>query len=190
VDKRETILDAARTRFAQFGMKKTTVEEIARDAGVGKAAIYEHFAGKEALLAAVVRHESDLLLSLVQRAVAETPGGAREKLRALVLAKVRHLKGLRNFNGYQIETFPEMRPLVREEGRRYRKQERKIVEGILAEGTAAGVLDVPDLEMVAFAIVMSLKEVEVTWVAERGRIGFEQGVEMLLHLLFEGIQKR
>ena len=190
MEKRDAILEAARTRFAQFGFKKATVDEIARDAAVGKAAIYEFFGSKEGLFAAVLRHESDLLLARVEEAIATTAGGAREKLRALILTKVRHLKSLRNFNGYQIEMFPEIQPFVREESRRYRKQERKVVEQILADGMKDATLDVPDLEMVAFAVVMSLKEIEVPWFDERGRISFEQGVEMLLHILFEGIQAR
>ena len=42
-DKRERILDAAFEKFKQFGFVKTTVEEIARHAQVGKGTIYFYF---------------------------------------------------------------------------------------------------------------------------------------------------
>lgn len=45
----ESILDAADRLFAQFGFKKTTVEEIAQEAGIGKGTIYLHFKSKEEL---------------------------------------------------------------------------------------------------------------------------------------------
>lgn len=45
----EAILDAADRLFAQFGFKKTTVEEIAQEAGIGKGTIYLHFKSKEEL---------------------------------------------------------------------------------------------------------------------------------------------
>jgi AcrR family transcriptional regulator len=47
------ILDAAGRCFAELGYAKTTVEEIARAAGVSKALVYLHFRGKEELLEAV-----------------------------------------------------------------------------------------------------------------------------------------
>ncbi len=46
---REMILEAARTRFQRFGPRKTTMEEIAREAGCSRATVYAHFPGKEEL---------------------------------------------------------------------------------------------------------------------------------------------
>ena len=51
---RQRILDAAGQCFAAHGFAKTTVEEIARAAGVSKALVYHHFRGKEDILEAVV----------------------------------------------------------------------------------------------------------------------------------------
>ena len=44
--KRQRILDAAGQCFAASGYAKTTVEEIARSAGVTKALVYQHIRGK------------------------------------------------------------------------------------------------------------------------------------------------
>lgn len=51
---RARILDSAGHCFADRGFAKTTVEEIARQAGVSKALVYVHFEGKEDLLAKVL----------------------------------------------------------------------------------------------------------------------------------------
>lgn len=55
---RETrILDAASDLFVRYGYDKTTVDDIARDAGVSKGAIYLHFKGKDALFEGLLIRE-------------------------------------------------------------------------------------------------------------------------------------
>ena len=46
-NKQERILDAAFERFKHFGFLKTTVDEIARQAQVGKGTIYSYFKNKD-----------------------------------------------------------------------------------------------------------------------------------------------
>ena len=45
--RREMILDAAGARFQRFGYSKTTMEEVAADAGISKGTIYIYFQNKE-----------------------------------------------------------------------------------------------------------------------------------------------
>jgi len=52
---RDTILEVAAKRFIHYGYHKTTVEEIARDADIGKGSIYLHFKSKEEILLELVR---------------------------------------------------------------------------------------------------------------------------------------
>lgn len=190
MNKRQTIINVARKRFARFGLKKTTVEEIAKEAGIGKAGIYELFAGKDQLFESVVQYESELLLKRLRKTVAETSGGPRQKFRALILTKVRHLKNLRNFNGYQVEIFPELKPFIKKQSRQFFYKERKIVEAILTDEQSKGALSIPDTEFVAFAIVMGLKEIETSWVMEHPKVSLETGVDMMLQILFDGIGVR
>jgi AcrR family transcriptional regulator len=48
-ERRSAILDAALTAFSQKGYHATSLDDIAREAGVSKALIYEHFASKQEL---------------------------------------------------------------------------------------------------------------------------------------------
>lgn len=50
---RERLVDSARRLFAESGYQKTTVMDIARDAQLSEAALYEYFKGKEDLLLAI-----------------------------------------------------------------------------------------------------------------------------------------
>lgn len=51
------ILDAAAELISHYGFDKTTVSDIARDAGVSKGAIYLHWDSKEALFEALLQRE-------------------------------------------------------------------------------------------------------------------------------------
>ena len=53
----QRILDAASDLFVRYGYDKTTVSDIARQAGVSKGAIYLHFQSKDALLEGLIIRE-------------------------------------------------------------------------------------------------------------------------------------
>jgi TetR/AcrR family acrAB operon transcriptional repressor len=56
-DRRLRLLDAAGSLFAQWGFDKTSVDEIAREAGISKGAVYLEFPNKEELFKAVLHAE-------------------------------------------------------------------------------------------------------------------------------------
>ncbi|MGL3213487.1 TetR family transcriptional regulator [Bradyrhizobium sp. BR 1433] len=79
--KRELILDAARSVFAEEGLEGASLRAIATRAGYTPAALYFHFDSKEAIYAEVLRQSLASLGEAVSAAVATTRG-ARQKLHA------------------------------------------------------------------------------------------------------------
>ena len=51
--RREEFLAAARTIFAHYGFRRASLEEIAREAGVSRTALYHHFRNKEDIFRAM-----------------------------------------------------------------------------------------------------------------------------------------
>ncbi len=67
--RREQILDAATTLFVEHGYENTTVDEIAKQAGLSKGAIYWYFKSKlEILFALTDRYIHDEQMDVVQMA--------------------------------------------------------------------------------------------------------------------------
>src|SRR5215813_11434571 len=58
--KAESILAAAKRTFLAAGFGAVSMDTIAREAGVSKATVYAHFAGKEELFGAVIGRECGL----------------------------------------------------------------------------------------------------------------------------------
>lgn len=87
VNRAEQILDAAARLFAERGYGATGIDDIGAAAGVSGPAIYWHFKGKQALLAAMLTDVSERLLAQGRRCVAEA-ADAEAALRALVHEQV------------------------------------------------------------------------------------------------------
>src|SRR5271169_61043 len=61
--KAESILAAAKRTFLAAGFGAVSMDTIAREAGVSKATVYAHFAGKEELFGAVIGRECERYLA-------------------------------------------------------------------------------------------------------------------------------
>ncbi len=70
------ILEAASKLVVHYGFDKTTMDDIAREAGVSKGALYLVWQGKDDLFDALIKFEMKrLLLDLEQRLAADPEGG-------------------------------------------------------------------------------------------------------------------
>ncbi|MGB3437739.1 MAG: TetR/AcrR family transcriptional regulator [Actinophytocola sp.] len=70
-ERRQQLLDVARSLFAEKGFDGASVEEIAHRANVSKPVVYEHFGGKEGVYAVVVDREMHFLLTQMTTALEE-----------------------------------------------------------------------------------------------------------------------
>jgi AcrR family transcriptional regulator len=76
---RRRLLDIAVQRFAADGFRRTSVSDIAREAGLTPAAAYAYFAGKEGLFQAAVDADAGALIEAA-RSAAAAGASAREQL--------------------------------------------------------------------------------------------------------------
>lgn len=97
---REAILDAAQRVFLERGVSRTSLEQIAKDAGVTRGAIYWHFKDKSDLFSAMLDRVrlplSDLADAYRQGGGRRDPLGMLEKLCRLALAKLDENETYRN----------------------------------------------------------------------------------------------
>ncbi|HEY1014018.1 MAG TPA: helix-turn-helix domain-containing protein [Herpetosiphonaceae bacterium] len=71
----QRILDAAAALMVRWGYRKTTIDDVAREAGVGKGTIYLHWKDKQQLFQAAILHQQRLATEDVQRRIAADPAG-------------------------------------------------------------------------------------------------------------------
>jgi AcrR family transcriptional regulator len=89
--RREMILEAARGRFQRFGYSKTTMEEIATDAGISKGTIYLYFHNKEDIFTEIMAREALELERLMYHAV-KNEKSVRKQLEMIFIGSIEYME--------------------------------------------------------------------------------------------------
>lgn len=76
-EREEHILDAAAKLLVRWGYRKTTIDDVAREANVGKGTIYLHWKDKNELFRAAVLRAQQQTGGEVMRRIAADPEGGR-----------------------------------------------------------------------------------------------------------------
>ncbi|OLT13120.1 hypothetical protein BJF79_21190 [Actinomadura sp. CNU-125] len=66
----DRILDAALELFTTFGLRRTTMDDVARTSGLGRATVYRRFPGKNDLVTGVLLREARRFFDELDRSVA------------------------------------------------------------------------------------------------------------------------
>jgi AcrR family transcriptional regulator len=80
----ERILDAAYQRISDTGLSRTTVEDVARQAGLTRQTIYRYFPSKDDLVRALLMREEERLLDGVRAVFAGSSGLAEALTESMV----------------------------------------------------------------------------------------------------------
>ena len=83
---RERILVAAIQRFSKFGYRRTSINDVADEAGLARATVYLYWRKKEDLFVAGLERFNSHSRDLAETAAAK-PGSAAERIRAAVIAQ-------------------------------------------------------------------------------------------------------
>ena len=148
---RERILDAARELFASRGFEAVTMSDVAEQAGVVRATVFNHFGSKGALVEAITESVLDVWAGMLERALADT----KTSTQTLVCALFEHMGlGIEQLHGFYRGVFREIMKIqvgLDEGGLAERANERAYarLHRLLARGQQRGELsdrfDVDDL---------------------------------------------
>jgi AcrR family transcriptional regulator len=90
-DSRDRILDAARDCVLGYGVRRTTLTDVARRAGVSRMTVYRHYTDATALVFDLMTREFSALLAEIEAEVGPA-GTARERLVRRIRLGVRRLR--------------------------------------------------------------------------------------------------
>jgi TetR/AcrR family transcriptional regulator, regulator of autoinduction and epiphytic fitness len=85
-EKHEAILAAALTLFGHYGYRRTSIDDIAQEAGIAKGTVYLYFRSKEEIFRALSQQLLDQVLSAAEEAV-HADNALASRLRGLMEAK-------------------------------------------------------------------------------------------------------
>ena len=85
-EKRVKIVTAATTLFSRYGFRRTSIDQLAAEAGVAKPTVYAYFKDKDAVFEAVVVAVCEDLIARAE-AASRGRGSIEERLSAMLAAK-------------------------------------------------------------------------------------------------------
>ncbi|HYO58538.1 TetR/AcrR family transcriptional regulator [Archangium sp.] len=189
--RRQRILQVAKSHFERFGFRRTRIEDIARDAGIAKGAVYLEFESKEILLHAVI----EVLFEQIGRRYAtevmplESP---RERLRATLRFAYSELARDALFERLVRED-PELAVLrsLAESGDNPRKADAQVemLRGWVREGIERGELRADlDVEVVPFVLgVLRFLHYHTGLITTGDRISRERLLDAVIDIFIAGL---
>ena len=191
-DLKDLILDAAERLLALSGYKKLTMEEIAKEVGIGKGTIYLHYDSKEALILA---HIDRIVHRLKGRlfAIAHSNGSGSERIRKMLLLRVLfRFDDIQHYAKGLGELLVAIHPALVERRQRYFEEEAQIVAEVLREGERAGEFEFADSVATAHVLVAATNsflpfDLSVNELGSRKEL--ERKTQAVADLLIRGLVK-
>jgi AcrR family transcriptional regulator len=151
----ERILDAADRLLARFGYRKMTVEDLAREVGVGKGTIYLSFESKESIALSCIDRMVERLLARM-RATAARSDPAAARLRAMLVERVMHRFDYASAHSSSLDDLlAVLRPRLLSRRAGYFKAEAELLAKVLVDGRRDGTLEVGDPHETAHGLVLA-----------------------------------
>ncbi|TNE51828.1 MAG: TetR/AcrR family transcriptional regulator [Deltaproteobacteria bacterium] len=181
------ILVEAREQFSRFGFRKCTLQDIADACGFTKQALYYYFKNKNEILAEVVREESSLLLTSINKAVEEAESPI-QKLESFLLVRFEVIKELALLYPLTQSAGRELIPRAIELRQEFYDQEIKMLVKILDEGMKQGMFKPLSSCLMAHSLLAMLKGVEaIFFSADRKPEDTMQSMRELIHCFLHGL---
>jgi AcrR family transcriptional regulator len=190
---REAILDATDHLLSSVGYKKMTIDDLAREVGIGKGSVYLHFTSKEEI---ALSHVDRIVERLERRLlkIAAEPASCESRLRRMLVERVLYrFDSVQHYTRSFDDLLSAIRPSLMTRRARYFGEEAAIFARVISEGcdkkefTAGGALQKAESLLLA---TNSLLPVSLTTreLGEREEIG--QKVLRLADLLLTGLMCR
>jgi AcrR family transcriptional regulator len=193
VSREDLILDAVDRLLARYGYKKMTIDDLAREAGIGKGTVYLHFRSKEDV---VLSHVDRIVARLVARlrviAASEAPPAG--KLREMLVLRVMfRFDSVQHFTESISEVLRDLRASVLQRREGYFEAEAKVFSGVLREGQRGGAFRGHDPLAMARTLILtsnSLLPFSLSTQELGKRIEVEHAASRIADLVLEGLLAR
>ncbi|MDQ7040819.1 MAG: TetR/AcrR family transcriptional regulator [Rhodothermus sp.] len=183
---RRRILEVAQQRFFREGYARVTMDALARELGMSKKTLYQHFPTKAALAAAVMdrfrSRAAESLAGIFENRTLPLP----ERLARAFAEAARHLRQLeKSF----LEDLARFLPEVWAETERFRAETlTRLLEGVLTEGQASGIIrsDIP-VDVMLQSFLAAIERLVNPTALTNLPYTAPSVIRMLIQLFFEGM---
>jgi len=190
-EKRERILAAAISVFAQKGFYATKVSEIAKAAGVADGTIYLYFENKEDVLISIFRDRIGQLVEVLKKEIAAA-ATVEEKIRRIVELQLGLLEGQRDLAEVVTVNLRQSSSLLKQYAVPLFKEYLDVIAAVIGEGQKDGTIR-GDLnpKIAARALWGGLDGIALTWaLTDPDPTKLRKAAQQYASLFLEGVLAR
>jgi AcrR family transcriptional regulator len=192
-DVHDAILDAAERLLARYGYKKMTMDDLAREAGIGKGTTYLHFPSKEEVVLRTIDRIVERLLDEI-RAIAQSDTSPAEKVRHMLLTRVLfRFDSVKGYSQGLDDLLRALRPAYLARRQRYFDSEAEVIAKVLRDGCACGAFTLSDPLAAAHTLLLATNSLLPYSLSPR-ELGKRKEVEaqagQIADLLLHGLRRR
>jgi AcrR family transcriptional regulator len=159
-NREDPVLEAARATVLDFGVRRTTLTEVARRAGLSRMTVYRRYADAGELMRALMSSEFGDVLERAQSRAETLPPG-RERIVAAVVGTIEELMDNPLMNRL-LELEPEaMLPYLTERVGAFQQAARATLAEAISAGQAAGAVRPGDAGLMAESIELAVRGVVI-----------------------------
>lgn len=192
IDTRDAILDATDRLLARFGYRKMTIDDLAREAGIGKGTVYLYFPSKEEIALSHIDRIVERLKARLKE-IATGPGTTEQKLLKMLLERVTfRFDSVQHYTQGLNELLAELRPKLLERRKRYFDEEASVMADVIAEGENDGCLvtgDAAEIAQTLLSATNSLLPYSLSVIELGDRAEVERQARRTAELLIRGLSK-
>lgn len=190
---RDAILEAAPRLLGRLGYRKSTMDDLAREAGVGRRSIYVHFTSKEEVFLASIDRVVENLMTELETIAASDAAPADRLQRMLVTRVLFRFDSVHGYYQSLDEMFSVLRPAYLERRERYIESEALVFARVCAEGERDGTLQLSDAAETARTLLLATNALLPYSLNTRelgSRREIERQAERIAELVVRGLTRR
>lgn len=186
--KREAIIHAAWSLIRHYGYGKTTIDDIARKAGVGKGTVYLYFRSKTDIMLALTDLTNERITRELER-IAARNDAPDERLRACVIYRVMTLFDLVHRYPHSEDVIASILPEIVERLDRYVRRHGELLGQIIAEGQQSGTITARDPNATGQLLAQLFEFMTPPYYRFKSRDALERFAGEVVDLLLVGLAK-
>lgn len=187
----QDIINGAKKLVQQYGLKKTTMEDIAKAVGKSKGSLYYYFKDKEEIIDRVISLEIDEFFQTVIATVNKQTD-AISMLKAYIVTKVKTLKEKASLYSFAIEN--DLQGRINKEFAnlrdRYDNEEKKLISSILTKGVESKLLMneiTQEIDTLSELLVSCIRGIEIDIITHNRNQALADKADLLVEMLIKGI---
>ena len=187
--RRQLVLQTAARLLRHYGPMKTTIADIAREAGIGVGSVYLEFCSKDEIVEALSVDGHARVLDAMRDALG-TGGAHADRLRAMLDTRFAAFLQLSDEGAHAADLLHCERDAVQRIHKRFLGEQRALVAGFLAEAHRAGEFAVDDPGDTADALLTAYETLAPPFLYALCRDGAEARHQRLHDLVLRGLLRR